>query len=205
MWAKDTYQPLADFFELSREERVTPRGEDRSEPHWNNMVQFARRKLKDRGCLVSAKHGLWRLTEYGVRNARQISTGHFQTNVFPNDIVGECIEGAQQQVQVNRYERNGAARMACIEKYGYCCTVCDFDFEKAYGERGRLFIHVHHLIPLSEIRGSYAVNPIEDLRPICPNCHSMAHRTNPPCSLEELKAMLKQSNQALQQTRSARS
>jgi 5-methylcytosine-specific restriction protein A len=102
-------------------------------------------------------------------------------------------EGATKQVRVNVYERNAEARAICIKKYGASCSVCGFDFGKKFGEIGAGFIHVHHLKPLSEIRKGYKLNPIEDLRPVCPNCHAMIHQRKPePYTIEELKAILKQ-------------
>ena len=48
------------------------------------------------------------------------------------------------------------------------------NFEQTYGELGKDFIEVHHLHPVSQ--GERKVNPIEDLIPLCSNCHSMIHR-----------------------------
>lgn len=88
----------------------------------------------------------------------------------------EIYEGAKKTVVVNRYERNSEARIQCIKKHGCRCSVCGMDFEKTYGELGKGFIHVHHIVPLSEIGKEYRLNPIEDLVPVCPNCHQMLHR-----------------------------
>jgi 5-methylcytosine-specific restriction protein A len=100
-------------------------------------------------------------------------------------------EGTMKQVKVNVYERNTEARAICIRKYGARCAVCGFDFGKEFGEIGAGFMHVHHLKPLSEIRKGYKLNPIEDLRPICPNCHAMIHQRKPqPFTIEELAAIL---------------
>lgn len=99
-------------------------------------------------------------------------------------------EGAVEQVTVDAYERNSKARKSCVEHYGLSCFVCGFDFNSVYGELGDGFIHVHHLRPLSEIKQAYQVNPINDLRPVCPNCHAMIHRRTPPLSIEELQAVL---------------
>jgi len=66
-------------------------------------------------------------------------------------------------------------------------VVCEFNFEAAYGEIGSGFIHVHHLTKLSDIRQGYEVNPVDDLRPVCPNCHAMLHKRNPPYTIDELK------------------
>lgn len=99
-------------------------------------------------------------------------------------------EGAKQQITVNAYERNPAARRRCIEYYGTTCVVCGFDFAVKYGELGNGFIHVHHLRPLAKIGEEYELDPIADLRPVCPNCHSMIHRRAVAYGIEELQALL---------------
>jgi 5-methylcytosine-specific restriction enzyme A len=102
-------------------------------------------------------------------------------------------EGAVRRVLVNAYERNPRARAACIAYYGACCSVCTRDLAEVYGEVARDCIQVHHLVPLSTIRATYRVNPIEDLRPVCPNCHVVIHSRGPrkpPFTLEEVKSFL---------------
>ena len=101
-------------------------------------------------------------------------------------------EGAVRQVTVNAYERNPQARRKCIAHYGARCMACKLDFGARYGKAGADFIHVHHLRPLSDISTQYAVNPVEDLRPVCPNCHAVIHRRNPPYSIEEVQEMLRE-------------
>ena len=47
------------------------------------------------------------------------------------------------------------------------------------GQRPRLrqdFIHVHHTLELSRVPPAYQVDPVNDLRPVCPDCHAMIHR-----------------------------
>jgi 5-methylcytosine-specific restriction protein A len=97
------------------------------------------------------------------------------------------LEGAAHVVVVNRYERDPAARRACIARWGTACVVCGFSFEKTYGERGRDYIHVHHLDPLARAGGEVEVDPERDLRPVCANCHAMIHRGLDMLTLEELK------------------
>lgn len=104
-------------------------------------------------------------------------------------------EGAVHRISVNAYERSSEARRKCIAHYGVHCCVCRFDFSEVYGRFGQGLIHVHHLRQLSEIGAEYKVDPIQDLRPVCPNCHAIIHRRKPHYSLEEVQAMLKsQSN-----------
>ncbi|MCY4386326.1 MAG: HNH endonuclease [Desulfurellaceae bacterium] len=127
------------------------------------------------------------------RNAGQTSKNQPQRNDFPDEI-GENAslpEGAKQRVTVNKYERNPRARQQCIDHYGKKCCICGFSFEATYGEVAKKFIHVHHVRPLSEIGKRYTVDPVEDLRPVCPNCHAVIHRKGEPAfSIEEVKAFL---------------
>jgi 5-methylcytosine-specific restriction protein A len=104
---------------------------------------------------------------------------------------GEYREGAVRQVLLNAYERDRAARQACIDHFGLACVVCGLRFEERYGALGAGFIHVHHVVPLSELGPGYELHPIEDLRPVCPNCHAMLHRQRPPLSIDALRAALR--------------
>jgi len=99
-------------------------------------------------------------------------------------------EGEAKSTRVDKYERNPEARRMCIKHFGCYCNVCEFDFQLTYGELGEGYIHVHHKIPISKIGKSYQINPIEDLIPLCPNCHSMVHRKKELLSPEELKQIL---------------
>lgn len=110
-------------------------------------------------------------------------------NLLPEEIdtPQQYFEGASKQVSVNTYERNAEARAKCIKHYGYKCAVCSFDFEKFYGSIGKNYIHVHHIVPLSEIKKEYRLNPVKDLIPVCPNCHAIIHRTQPALTIEQLR------------------
>ena len=110
---------------------------------------------------------------------------------IPYEAQKNLFEGAKKTIQVNVYERSPKARIACIKHYGIKCVVCDFDFVKKYGEIGKDFIHVHHITPISKIKINYEVNPIEHLRPVCPNCHAMLHKEEPPITIEVLKKIIK--------------
>ncbi len=117
----------------------------------------------------------------------------FSENItYPDDIEDkeEYSEGSKKKVTVNAYERNQVARQKCIEYYKARCFICEFDFKNTYGEIGKAFIHVHHLKQLSEINEEYKVDPIKDLRPLCPNCHAMVHKKTPAYSMEEVKEFI---------------
>ncbi|MFI5380714.1 MAG: hypothetical protein ACHRHE_15555 [Tepidisphaerales bacterium] len=99
-------------------------------------------------------------------------------------------EGARYQIMVNAYERDPRARRLCIATHGTDCCICGFSFGARYGEAADGFIHVHHLRPLSEVGEEYVVDPVVDLRPVCPNCHAVLHRREPPYSIEEVRQFL---------------
>ena len=100
-------------------------------------------------------------------------------------------EGSVQQISINRYERDPRAREDCIKHYGTTCVLCGFDFVGVYGEVMAGFTRVHHLNPLSAVGADYEVDPIGDLRPVCPNCHAVLHRREPAYSLDEVRQLLK--------------
>jgi len=112
---------------------------------------------------------------------------------MPHETIPErsYYEGATQQITVNKYERDPKARKECIRYYGRNCFVCGFDFGLTYGEIAEGFIHVHHLRPLAQIGRRYKLDPIKDLRPVCPNCHATIHMSYPAYSIEEMKDLLK--------------
>jgi hypothetical protein len=99
-------------------------------------------------------------------------------------------EGQKVRYLGIRYERDHKARKACLDHWGFSCQVCDMNFSHVYGEIGDRFIHVHHLNPISET-GNTITDPVSDLRPVCPNCHSMLHQKNPPFGIAELKELMK--------------
>jgi 5-methylcytosine-specific restriction protein A len=111
---------------------------------------------------------------------------------IPEEVAGsDFAEGAVQRVTVNRYERDPRARAACLQHFGTTCSVCAFDFEVTYGQLGRGYIHVHHLRDLSSVGPGYRVDPVQDLRPVCPNCHAMLHQQQPALTIAALRRRLR--------------
>lgn len=116
-----------------------------------------------------------------------------EMRALPEEIDEEEVffEGAKTRIAINAYERNIEARSKCIDHYGPKCQVCGMSFKEAYGPEFERIIHVHHLRKISEIGESYVVNPISDLRPVCPNCHAAIHNNKEPFTIEEIKGKIR--------------
>jgi len=112
--------------------------------------------------------------------------------VYPDEVDNDItyLEGQTKEIRVNSYERNIGARQKCVEHFGATCQICEFNFKDIFGEIGANFIHVHHKINIATIGKEYSVDPLKDLIPVCPNCHSMLHKKSPAYSVEELKKII---------------
>lgn len=102
-------------------------------------------------------------------------------------------EGGIKYRTVQQYERSTKARRECINKNGDSCIACGISFRQLFGEEFDGLIVVHHTKPLAvkEIRKT---DPVNDMKPLCPNCHAMAHYGLPgdkPRSIEELRKIIR--------------
>jgi 5-methylcytosine-specific restriction endonuclease McrA len=105
--------------------------------------------------------------------------------------VTEYIEGALERIAVNRYERDPKARSMCIKHHGSICAACDTRLSDVYGAVAIGYIHVHHIVPIATIKAEYQLDPVRDLIPLCPNCHTIVHLRQEPFTIEEVKTMLR--------------
>lgn len=123
-----------------------------------------------------------------LENVRRVEHFRFPEELPPSPTYAE---GAAYRIEVNAYERSRAARQACLDAWGTACAVCDLDFGERFGPMFAGLIHVHHLVPLSAlsgVAGRYDLDPKADLRPVCPNCHAMLHKKDPPFTIQEGRA-----------------
>jgi len=145
-----------------------------------------------------------KITQQHYEKAYELGRRVFAKKMRPTDAKAELVATGMNassasdliyilkaMVLVNAYERSSAARAACLARYGHACSVCGFNFEETYGPIGKEFIHVHHLKEIALIAQAYHVDPIHDLRPVCPNCDAMLHqRKNHAYSINEIKGFL---------------
>ena len=100
-------------------------------------------------------------------------------------------EGKLLPISINVYERSAYNRRECIKAKGTSCLICGFNFGETYGAAMSNKIHVHHIIPLSEIGDEHKVDPVKDLIPVCPNCHYVIHsKKDGVYTIEEVKNMI---------------
>ena len=107
-----------------------------------------------------------------------------------SDEIGKEEGGSYNQI-VQKYERSRFNRALCLKYFGFSCRGCGDKLTEKYGPIGTGVIHVHHIVPISQMGSSYNLNPIKDLIPLCPNCHNIVHQTNPPISISELNLITK--------------
>lgn len=173
------YAALAEKWGLSEFERTATRS---GASLYQNEIRWARQELAMVGILERPEQSgraTWKL-----KDVESIAPEDY------DDVGKAYVEGATRRISVNAYERNKAARDKCLDAHGFSCTVCGFNFEEVYGEEGKRCIHVHHIVELSAIKGSYKVDPLRDLVPVCPNCHYLIHRRRPAFTLEEVRSMI---------------
>ena|SRR3989339_69233 len=72
------------------------------------------------------------------------------------------------------------------------CEVCNFDFSQFYGELGKDFCEVHHLLQLSKADGEVTTK-LEELAVVCSNCHRIIHKHDPMLTLNQLRKVIPQS------------
>lgn len=107
--------------------------------------------------------------------------------VWTHDIVTK--EGATTCVKRNVKIRDMRLRNTCLELKGYKCCVCGFEGTKVYGKNFKNIIEVHHLNPIAN---GNRESTVDDLVPVCPNCHRALH-SKPgiePYTVEELKKIM---------------
>jgi hypothetical protein len=109
-------------------------------------------------------------------------------------------EGDQRIVKQRVRERSRKLRQFAIEHYQsdglILCAACGFDFAAVYGEHGAGFIEIHHTKPIfsydEEDNQKTLKAALENLAPLCSNCHRMIHRKRERMlTVEELREIIK--------------
>lgn len=136
------------------------------------------------------RRGVYRLVEKADEE-EQILNNQIEDDLKSLADEESVVEGGKKAKLIAYFERNPALRVAAVAFHGTSCKACGFNFEAAYGEHGRNYIEVHHIVPISTLPEPSSINPKEDLTVLCSNCHRMVHRKREtPLSVEELRDIL---------------
>lgn len=170
--------------------------------------QFLNWKVKPNNIIVLAKpieipKKVFHSANYRIVRPTMLNAGQFNNLLklgenyvlFDNEEEFEFPEGRDVEKLHKSKERNPGVRKMAIQiflnKHGKLfCEVCNFDFEKKYGELGAGFIEAHHTIPLSELTAESITNT-KDIALVCSNCHRMLHKRRPWLKINELKQILR--------------
>lgn len=96
-----------------------------------------------------------------------------------------AIEGYAKERKSLAHHRNASLVTACKERDKYTCQACGFNLRV----RGRSIVECHHLAPLAS--SGKRVTSVDDLATLCPNCHRIAHTSEPPLSVKEISKIAK--------------
>jgi hypothetical protein len=103
-----------------------------------------------------------------------------------------AMEGRKYQGIYTRYERSRSNRAIAIVVHGTKCAVCQFNFEIAFGDIGAGYVEIHHKTPVHLMLEERVVDPVEELVPLCSNCHRMVHTQDPPIPISDLRDLVHQ-------------
>jgi DNA-binding MarR family transcriptional regulator len=118
-----------------------------------------------------------------------------KVQTFDENII--ISEGLKIYNTIGLYERSKKLRDFAIDhftiKNKINCHCCSFDFEDFYGTNiGKGFIEIHHVKPIFKFEDvditSTLEKAIDNLIPVCSNCHRMIHRNwKKPLELQVLR------------------
>lgn len=109
------------------------------------------------------------------------------------------VEGAVDVTTSRRRARSAKLRQIALEHFTnegmLRCAVCSFDFQETYGERGAGYMEIHHRKPIftydEDDEAQTIHDALENLVPVCANCHRMLHRRQDDVwTVERLKGEL---------------
>lgn len=195
----ETYDPLAQYFSLTTDERTQIMSDGTSRNYWENLVQNSRKDLVKSRLIDNSVRGLWKLTSDGLKEAEKIASQYYELSPEPllntddiktyNDYLEYCEETISQaqssnivlkkypkqpkQIHVYQtvYIRNPHIVVATLKRADGICEMCKSPAPFIRDSDGTPYLEVHHKIPLA----SGGEDTIENTIALCPNCHRRAH------------------------------
>lgn len=74
---------------------------------------------------------------------------------------------------------------------GCKCMACGIEMSDKYGDLGKDYIELHHIIPYADMNlNNVRILKIDDFCALCPNCHRMIHKLESAGDIEMLKNII---------------
>lgn len=184
--AKATYDPLADYFDLTEHERKELHGENDFE--WRNRVQFAKNFLKEEGRVLDnhpSRPTIWRLSELGQNRAQNIRSNYrsLDRKYFKKaaDISKQLASNKRVETFTYRIIRDTKLSRNIKQLYQNKCQVCDNALELYDSDT---YSEAHHIRPLGEPHNGPDIKG--NILCVCPNHHAQLDFGAIPLYLDEL-------------------
>jgi 5-methylcytosine-specific restriction endonuclease McrA len=166
----------------------------RQDDHFSQIVRnlVSHRTLVKLGyAKYTKKNGAEGLLTLTIKGKAQVTGKITPTTPVREDLENEHLlvsEGYSTQRVMTAASRSQKLRTLAFKKHGNSCAACGLNFRKKYEALKRDCMELHHVVPISlGVRKS----TINDLIPLCPNCHRVAHTKRPPLKVFEIRRMLK--------------
>ena len=101
-------------------------------------------------------------------------------NFLPSRFAKSWREGAKKEVKLTLSERDPEIRREALKHYEKKCYCCDRK------PKVDSLLEIHHLNPIAE---GERETTLEDVIPLCANCHKAAHTEVPPIPIDKLREM----------------
>ncbi len=139
--------------------------------------------------ITSGKQGRGNYSKQQKRVYDLLSTNNTVNGIiYPDDIGNEeLFEGVKNKLWSIHTKEILKQENSVLKSMDINVQFVNLILKNSMEKIGKNFIHIHHLKPLHEIDEEYKINPIQDLRPVCPNCHAMLHKKSPAYRIEEVQ------------------
>lgn len=171
--SKESYNPLANYFGLSEEDRIKTSdelfGDGKKEKAWSNRVQWARKSLNDYGYLdKNSGRGFWKLSNLGIIAASKISSKFEYFHPIPEETTIATDIEPPQRVETTTYRilRDTPLARKLKKLHSDKCQLCGNTIPiskiKNYSE-------AHHIKPLGGKHNGLDIK--ENIIVLCPAHH----------------------------------
>ena len=136
---------------------------------------------------------------YTPKNGKQLFK---QKIVLDENVIID--EGSKFVKETKTRARSKSLRAAAIKHFSeddgkIKCQVCGCEMSCRYGEYGKGFIEIHHIKPICQYEDDDVNKTLEEalqnLAPLCPDCHRMVHQAAKKMDYNGFKAFYKNKNQ----------